>query len=1174
MKKWGSLLLILSILFTSVPTAFAAVRTDWDLRAPRGIATDSSGKLYVADLSNHRIQIYNRDESLYMTLGVKGVLGSDNDHFNTPKAVAVDQTTGDIYVLDYSNARIQVFGSQGAYIRSIALPSGNPVPEAIALDGRGHIFVTDQNYLVYRFNTNGTGYKLIANSPQLADRPMGIAADSKGNLYITQYWTSTVVVYAYNSAADTYAPQKTIGEKNVSGTDNAHFNKPWGVSIDRNDRMYVSDGGNKRVQVYNSNGSYAMTLADANLVEPSQATSDSDGNVYVVDGNKSQLLLFNAQGNFVKILGQNTAPTFEGSQAALTVAQNASPADIKTLLRVNDSDTGQTLTWALTAAPAHGTVSFGQTTAASGGSGLAPTGAMTYQPAENYFGSDRFTVTVSDGAGGTAARTITVTVKQQASTPTADLASGTVVPDNSYVVLSTATAGATIYYTLDGTAPTTGSPAGTRVGISGAPGDIVTVKAMAAGPNLVSSDTATFTYIIETPAPTDLTASAGDGQAVLAWNAARGAVAYSVYQRTEAGSYGPAPVATVEGTSYTAAGLNNGTTYSFKIKAVLPNGGGGYSNEATATPMSGNTDLTGLSLSAGELSPAFSTGTRHYTVSVGSGVDSLTIAPSVADTVYGTVTVSVYDGAGLLVDGPHVLHGGLESPALPLAEGDNRIDLLVSAQDGSTMTYTLTVSRAAPATPTPAPSEEPTEPPTEKPTESSTPTPTPTPTPSPDSDGDQSGKASARPSPTPAASPGLSVTVNGQPKDQLVTVSTESVNGQTMLNATMDSAKLLAQLAASGSEPRIVIPAAGEKVDGISVVLAGDLVKAMGGRNAVLEVQSPSGSYTLPAARLDMDRLSAQLGAADRLSEITVRINVVKGDAAMAARAEKAGVNNGFSVVAAPVEFMATASYNGKSIDVDRFGSYVKREIPLPAEADPARITTAIVLDKDGTARHVPTFIQKRDGSYYAIVNSLTNSAYALIYHPVAFADVAGHWSESAVNDLASRMVVNGVDAAHYKPDAPVTRAEIAAIIVRALGLAPSSAASAFTDVGSGDWYAGALAAAQEYSLVKGEGNGTFGPSRNVTREEALTMLARAMTLAGLDVKSGNDIGDVLTPFADGGKVSSWAQESVAAALKLGLAQGSGKGLEPKRPITRAETAALVQRLLVKAQLIDTIQSR
>ncbi|UUZ83714.1 S-layer homology domain-containing protein [Paenibacillus sp. P26] len=240
-----------------------------------------------------------------------------------------------------------------------------------------------------------------------------------------------------------------------------------------------------------------------------------------------------------------------------------------------------------------------------------------------------------------------------------------------------------------------------------------------------------------------------------------------------------------------------------------------------------------------------------------------------------------------------------------------------------------------------------------------------------------------------------------------------------------------------------------------------------------------------------------------------------------------------------------------------------------------SKITTATVLLADGTVYHVPTYITVRGGKYYAVVSGLTNSTYTLIWHPMTFADVEGHWSKDAVNDMASRLIVNGVDEVRYNPNAAITRAEFAAIIVRALGLPENGKVTAYSDVKSGDWFVGAVAKAQEYGIIEGYEDGTFRPAKTITREEAMAMIARAMKLAGLDTNVGStDVTSALAPFADSASVSAWAKQAVAAAVKSGLVQGREAGLKPASEITRAETAAMAQRMLIQAKLIDKRNSK
>jgi hypothetical protein len=274
----------------------------------------------------------------------------------------------------------------------------------------------------------------------------------------------------------------------------------------------------------------------------------------------------------------------------------------------------------------------------------------------------------------------------------------------------------------------------------------------------------------------------------------------------------------------------------------------------------------------------------------------------------------------------------------------------------------------------------------------------------------------------------------------------------------------------------------------------------------------------------------------------------------------------GFIVVAPPVNFRIDATYSGQTVEWNNFPNYIQRELPIPAGYDASRITTAVVIEENGSLRHVPTSIKRNNEMDVAEVNSLTNSDYALIWNPRTFADVTGLWSQSSVSDMASRRILNGIDAEHFNPSGSVTRAEFAAILVRALGLSDSGSASSFDDVSSGDWYAGAVGKASEYGLIDGYSDGTFRPLSTISRQEAFAILARAMQIAKPVSPAG---GSSLESYRDEEQVGSWAREAVRSVLASGLAEGSGGKLNPAATMTRAETAALVQRLLRTAKLID-----
>jgi len=414
------------------------------------------------------------------------------------------------------------------------------------------------------------------------------------------------------------------------------------------------------------------------------------------------------------------------------------------------------------------------------------------------------------------------------------------------------------------------------------------------------------------------------------------------------------------------------------------------------------------------------------------------------------------------------------------------------------------------------------------------------------------------------------IIVNDKQYDEIATGNKTKQNGKDVLTATVETSKLKAQLAKEGNNPTVIIPLTTVTADKISAVLTGEAVKAMENKNAMLEVQTPNGNYKLPASEVAIDAISSQFGEQVKLENIVIQVDIEKSSSAKVELINSTAKNGQFSVVIPPVDFTVTATYNGKTVELDKFTTFVQREIPLPDGVDHNKITTGTVLLADGTVYHVPTYITVRGGKYYAVVSSLTNSTYSIVWHPKTFLDVEKHWSKNAVNDMASRMIVKGIDGTHFKPNASITRAEFSAIIVRALGLPENGKTTEFKDVASGKWYVGSIAKAFEYGIIKGYEDGTFRPNQTITREEAMAMIARAMKWTALHTNLGEaDIAAALNPFKDSTSVAKWAKPAVAATVKSGLVIGSGTELKPTSNITRAETAAIVQRLLINSKLID-----
>jgi hypothetical protein len=343
----------------------------------------------------------------------------------------------------------------------------------------------------------------------------------------------------------------------------------------------------------------------------------------------------------------------------------------------------------------------------------------------------------------------------------------------------------------------------------------------------------------------------------------------------------------------------------------------------------------------------------------------------------------------------------------------------------------------------------------------------------------------------------------------------------------------------------------------------------MESKDAVLEIQTDRATYTLPASQMKIDDISAKLGADVKLQDIIVDVKIAAPSKETVEAMEKTAGESNMKIAAPPVTFEVTAKHGGKNVDVDRFNNYVERSIVLPDHVDASQITTGVVLNADKSFTHVPTKVIKKDGISYAVINSLTNSTYAIVWSPKQFADVAGHWSKQDVNDMASRLIIQGIDDQTFAPEQPITRAQFVSIMVRSLGIKQGTVTLLPSDVQGSDWYADAVATAISYKLVSGYEDNTFRPNQTITRAEAAMIMNQAGKLAKLAEAPKAEAAALLQPFDDRDEVAEWSKTAITAALYNGIMQGYGESIQPQDQVTRAQTAAMMRRLLQKADLID-----
>ncbi len=394
---------------------------------------------------------------------------------------------------------------------------------------------------------------------------------------------------------------------------------------------------------------------------------------------------------------------------------------------------------------------------------------------------------------------------------------------------------------------------------------------------------------------------------------------------------------------------------------------------------------------------------------------------------------------------------------------------------------------------------------------------------------------------TPTGAP---VIVDGK----TVNIGMENKTGDATI-VTVDQSKLGENINGAVTGSSVVVPVSENSAATASLVVKN--IEDMAQKGMTLTVQTGSAAYNLNTSAIDTAALTAAFPGAD-MSKVPFDVTIQNSSVSV----------EGETLVLSPVAFNVTATYNGKTVSVDTFNAYIDRVIEVTAQ-QAAKITTAVVVNADGSNRHVPTNVIEKDGKYYAIINSRTNSTYALIQNEVTFADAKGKWYEGMVNEMGSRKIIAGLSASVFGGGASITRAEFAAILVRALGL-PTDGTSSFSDVPTDAWYSGAVATAVQYGLATGTGKNCFNPNVAITRQEAMLMLQRAAALMEFSGARGT-----LDGFTDATSVGSWAEDAVKWSVGSGLIQGADGKLNPTAKITRAESAAIILRLLQKAGLVD-----
>lgn len=167
-----------------------------------------------------------------------------------------------------------------------------------------------------------------------------------------------------------------------------------------------------------------------------------------------------------------------------------------------------------------------------------------------------------------------------------------------------------------------------------------------------------------------------------------------------------------------------------------------------------------------------------------------------------------------------------------------------------------------------------------------------------------------------------------------------------------------------------------------------------------------------------------------------------------------------------------------------------------------------------------------------------------------SFTDIDSHWAYNAIEKWSGRGILKGTDGL-FRPNDPITRAELAAVINRVVGYETVSD-TAFKDVDADAWYFDDIMKLNAAGVMQGS-EGYARPNDNITREEAAVMFARAF---GITNGAGTN-----EPFDDASEISDWARAYIESMSAMGYIRGTNNRFRPRDYITRAETVVLLDNI-------------
>jgi DNA-binding beta-propeller fold protein YncE len=245
------------------------------------------------------------NSKFFSRVEIIGTRGTGIGEFNKPRSVAVD-TSDNLYVVDMTG-RVQKFSPGGAYLLQWQMPQTDKgKPKGMCRDGQGNIVVIEPHYS--RVNHYSTEGKLLSqwgvegtNLGQLG-MPRAAVVNATGEIYVAEY-TFSERVQRFSGAGG-----KFEGSFGRLGAEPGEFTRAEGLGIDAQQRIYVADSCNHRIEIFSPDGKFLRAHGKAGsgpgeFSYPYDVRVDSQGRQYVCEFGNSRLQIFDADDRLLEILG-------------------------------------------------------------------------------------------------------------------------------------------------------------------------------------------------------------------------------------------------------------------------------------------------------------------------------------------------------------------------------------------------------------------------------------------------------------------------------------------------------------------------------------------------------------------------------------------------------------------------------------------------------------------------------------------------------------------------------------------------------------------------------------------------------------------------------------------------------------------------------------------------------